>query len=71
MISPIRARVERSNCLQLIFKDGNYIRALNAETEEEVAEILEHIRTNGYDLIAIEGQPDNQHRVRERRSPDR
>ncbi len=32
------------------------MRALEAETEEEVSEILEHIRTNGYELIAIEGR---------------
>lgn len=44
------------NCQQLIFKDDDQFRALNAETEEEVSEILEYIRANGYDLIAIEGR---------------
>lgn len=47
---------ERKNCQQLIFTDGNEIRVLNAETEEEASEILEYIHANGYDLIAIEGR---------------
>lgn len=52
----MRARGQCSHYQQLIFKDGNQIRALEAETEEEVSEILEYIRTNGYELIAIEGR---------------
>ncbi len=42
---------------QLIFEDGNQIKTLNTQTAEEARKILEYIRTNGYALIAIEGQP--------------
>lgn len=64
------ARGKRKNRQQLIFKDGNQIRALDAETEEDVSEVLEYIRANGYDLIAVEGQPWNDPKVNEKRPAD-
>jgi hypothetical protein len=69
-IFPIVARGKGRNRQQLIFKDGNQIRALDAETEEDVSEILEYIHANGYDLIAIEGQPWKDLKVNEKRPAD-
>ncbi len=56
-IGEIMAPEEHQVYQQLIFENGNQIRSLNARTAEEASKILEYIRTNGYALIAIEGQP--------------
>lgn len=42
---------------RLIFEDRDQIRTLTAQTAEEARQFLEYIRTNGYNLIAIEGKP--------------
>lgn len=55
-IYKIMASDRLGNYQELIFSDGNQIRSLNARTGEEASKILEYIRTNGYALIAIEGQ---------------
>lgn len=47
---------ERGDEQKFIFNDGEQIRAVRAEADEQAWEILEYIHANGYELIAIEDQ---------------
>lgn len=52
----MRADNERKHLIHLVFNDGEKIRSLEAQGEQEMSEMLDHIRARGYVLIAIEGR---------------
>lgn len=51
----MKAEKERQHLTHLVFNDGERIRSLEAQSEQEMSEMLDHIRARGYVLIAIEG----------------
>lgn len=52
----MKADDERKHMIHLVFNDGKRIRTLKAKSEQEVSEMMDHIRARGYVLIAIEGR---------------
>ena len=50
-----RKRNHRKEWQQVIYKAGEEFITVDAETEQEVSDILEFVHSNGYDLVAIEG----------------